>query len=61
MSQVISLDQADFVQPTIQYDEMAAVNNVIKSIKTLNHNIETLKKQYQTDYIAVDFSVNQPA
>jgi|GEM_PF-3274046 len=57
MSQVISLDQADFVQPDVNYDEMAVVTSVINSIKTLNQDLSTLKKQYQSSEQPFDFTV----
>lgn len=47
MSHIVSLDQADFCQPEIKYDEMSAVSSVIQSIQYLENEITALKNLYQ--------------
>lgn len=59
MSQVISLDQADFCQPDVVYNEMASVDSVIQSIQSLTHNVEKLKAIYQQSPARVNFSLNE--
>lgn len=59
MSQIVSLDQADFCQPEVVYNEMTSVDNVITSIRSLTHNIEKLKATYQQSPTKVNFSLNE--